>query len=132
MSNKVIVSRHPAAVEFIRQEMPEFADARIVESALVADIYGDVVAGNLPLHLAQYASAVLAIEFKGSPPRGAEYTIEDMRAAGAHLVSYVVFRSDKNERATNALMNDGFNSDISAVKCGELSLPNRCEGNELQ
>jgi len=56
----------------------------------VEDVRGLVVLGNLPLHLAQYAAEVWAIEFSGAAPRGAEYTAADMEAAGARLAWYVV------------------------------------------
>lgn len=87
---KIIVSRHPAAVEFIHRELPEFADAPVIEAATPDDVRGAEVAGNLPLHLAALCRVVHAVEFSGAPPRGAEYTLADMIAAGAHIASYVV------------------------------------------
>lgn len=90
MQKNVIVSRHPAAIEFIRAERPDFADAPVLASASPDDVRGYIVAGNLPLHLAALASEVIAIEFTGQPPRGTEYTIDEMRTAGAHLASYTV------------------------------------------
>ena len=86
----LIVSRHPAAIAFIRAEAAEFASARIIESATPADVAGNVVAGNLPLHLAALAAQVVAVEFASSAPRGAEYGLDEMRAAGACLKRYNV------------------------------------------
>lgn len=86
----LIVSRHPAAVEFIREQLPEFADAEVIESATQADVFDRVVAGNLPLRLAACCRIVYAVEFEGVPPRGQEYTIEDMRDAGAAIRKYEV------------------------------------------
>lgn len=86
----VIVSRHPAAVEFIRAKLPEFTAAPVVEQATGDDVREAVVAGNLPLHLAALAAQVIAVEFAGPPPRGTEYTVTDMAAAGATLRRYVV------------------------------------------
>lgn len=86
----IIVSRHPAAVEFIRTEMPAFRDAPVLASATADDVRGAIVGGNLPLHLAAEAAIVVAVEFRGDAPRGAEYSIEEMRAAGAHLRAYQV------------------------------------------
>lgn len=86
----VIVSRHPAAIEFIRQSSPDFAEAESMAIATPANVAGAVVAGNLPLHLAALAARVVAVEFSGQAPRGQEYGLEEMRAAGAHLRSYVV------------------------------------------
>lgn len=90
----VIVSRHPAAIEFIRAEMPAAADAPVLASATPADVANRIVVGNVPLHLAAAARGVFAVEFAGDAPRGTEYGIEAMRAAGARLVGYVVFRAD--------------------------------------
>ena len=90
MPKYVIVSRHPAAVQFIREALPEFSAAPVVETASADDVRGAVVAGNLPLHLAAICSQVIAVEFDGAPPRGAEYGIEDMCAAGARLTRYIV------------------------------------------
>lgn len=86
----VIVSRHPAAVEFLRQNDARFADAPVLESATADDVRDRVVGGNLPLHLAAEAAMVVTVEFTGPAPRGQEYTLEEMRNAGAHLRVYVV------------------------------------------
>ena len=86
----VIVSRHPAAIEFIRCELTFFEDAPVVESATADDVEGKDVAGNLPLHLAAIARCVWAVEFDGMPPRGQEYGVEEMRAARARVTCYTV------------------------------------------
>ena len=90
MAKYIIVSRHPAAVEFIREEMPELADAEVFASVTAQDVEGKVVVGNLPLSMACLAAEVIAVEFEGAPPRGQEYGVEDMRAAGAKLARYRV------------------------------------------
>lgn len=90
----VIVSRHPAAIEFIRAEGgPKWADAPVLASATPADVSGKVVAGNLPLALAALTVEVVAVEFSGAPPRGTEYGLAEMRAAGARLARYSVCAS---------------------------------------
>jgi hypothetical protein len=86
---RIIVSRHPAAVEFCRRHSP-FTDAPVIEQATPDDVAGKIVAGNLPMHLACLAEMIYAIEFNGAPPRGQEYTVEDMEAAGARLAAYRV------------------------------------------
>ena len=83
MAKYIIVSRHPAAVEFIREEMPELTDAEVFASVTAQDVEGKVVVGNLPLSMACLAAEVIAVEFEGAPPRGQEYGVEEMRAAGA-------------------------------------------------
>lgn len=88
--NIIIVSRHPAAIEFIRREARLADDTPVLASATPADVTGAVVYGNLPLHLAALAGLVVAVEFDGDPPRGAEYGLAEMDAAGAHLTKYRV------------------------------------------
>lgn len=87
----IIVSRHPAAIEFIRAHDERFEDApTITGNATPDDVRGKVVAGNIPLSLAALAEEVVAVEFSGAPPRGIEYTAADMAAAGARLERYTV------------------------------------------
>lgn len=86
----VIVSRHAAAIEFIRETLPSFADTPVIESATADAVRNASVAGNLPLHLAALAREVYAVEFAGAPPRGAEYGLDEMRAAGARISRYTV------------------------------------------
>jgi hypothetical protein len=90
MTDRIIVSRHTAAVEFIRSAAPEFETAPVVAQASPKDVRGKIVAGNLPLSLAALAAEVIAVEFDGTPPRGQEYTAADMAAAGAVLRRYRV------------------------------------------
>ena len=84
--NRVIVSRHPAAVEFIRRELPEFADAPVLATATAEDVAGKDVAGNLPLELAALAN-IVAISSR-QPARQA--LLADMDAAGATIRSFRV------------------------------------------
>jgi len=114
----IIVSRHPAAIEFIARQLggqtathqgkqcieidvthpddigtPEHYACQlipIVAQATAADVRGKHIYGNLPLHLAALAAKVTVVEFDGAPPRGQEYSLEDMQAAGAVLRTYVV------------------------------------------
>lgn len=87
---RIVVSRHAAAVEFIKSEALEFADAPVLAVAAAEDVSGAIVAGNIPMHLAALAAMVVAVEFSGPPPRGAEYGVAEMRAAGARLAKYKV------------------------------------------
>ena len=104
----VIVSRHPAAVEFIRhtltndpwwkQFLADYSgsvdDIPAVESADYSTVVDKIVLGNVPLQLAAECTMVVAVEFDGDPPRGQEYTLADMRAAHATLRRYSVSASD--------------------------------------
>ena len=118
---RVIVSRHPAAIEFIRREIPEFKDAPVVSSATVNDVCGAEVAGNLPLDLASYAYCVYAIVFNGTPPRGQEYTLEDMDKAGAAIRFFRVF-SETDDQMTveevSGLVSEAYNAGWQdALRC---------------
>jgi len=91
MGKFVIISRHAAAVEFIRANDSRFVEAPVITgNATPDDVRGRIVAGNIPLNLAALADEVVAVEFDGAPPRGAEYGMPEMVSAGARLASYIV------------------------------------------
>ena len=102
---KVIVTRHPAAVDFIASRLGGHVqdnkivlgggeEIPIIASAFADDVRDAEVYGNLPLHLAALTTSVTAIEFDGASPRGQEYTLADMLAAGARLARYNVIRAN--------------------------------------
>lgn len=91
----IVVSRHPAAVEFVRAELPartnEELEFVVRDHVGPDDVRGQWVAGVLPLHLAALTERFWAVEFPAdSAPRGTELTLDQMRAAGARLVEYTV------------------------------------------
>ncbi len=87
---KIVVSRHKGAVDFILEELPEFEGVEVKGSVKEEDVAGKHVVGNLPLELASKASRVTTICFSGKPPRGVDYTVEDMRREGAYLKTFKV------------------------------------------
>ncbi len=89
LGGRLIVSRHPAAIQFIRM-FPGWEHVQAAQSVTADQVSGRLVAGNLPLHLAAIAREVWSVEFRGAPPRGAEYTLQEMLAAGAVLRRYKV------------------------------------------
>lgn len=91
----IIVSRHSAAVKFALGD-PRFTSARVLDQASEEDVRGQIVAGNLPLHLACLCQEYHAIELPtiALSRRGAELSLEEMRAAGARLVQYRIERID--------------------------------------
>ena len=99
--NIVIVSRHPAAIEFVREHLAacgvDTTKVPVIAQAGPDDVRGMDVYGNVPLHLACLAWTVWAIEFE-NPPRGAEYSLADMKAAGARLRSYTVRRDTEGNK----------------------------------
>jgi len=94
MNAPLIVSRHPGAIAWLRANFPWLSDAEVRESVTASDVEGRIVAGNLPLSLAALCGEFYAIEFSGPPPRGTEYTADDMTAANARLTRYRVERVD--------------------------------------
>jgi hypothetical protein len=118
MSDIVVVSRHRAALEFIADILggtynPGITDEKgvllpciavpagdggddlipiITGNATRSQVEGKIVYGNIPHDLSDCAAEVRTIEFEGTPPRGVEYTLEDMRKAGAKIGRYVVRR----------------------------------------
>jgi CxxC motif-containing protein len=87
----VIVSRHPAAVEFILEVSGLPVDTPVLTGNVSReDVLGKRVYGNIPMSLASVAAEVNAVEFDGAPPRGAEYGVEEMKAAGARISRYRV------------------------------------------
>ena len=94
VTNCMIVSRHPAAIEFIRQEANLPAEVPVKTEVAAEDVRDCIIFGNVPLHIAACAKKVIAIEFTGAPPRGQEYDVAAMRAAGAQLKCYRVMKGD--------------------------------------
>ena len=87
----IIISRHPATTAWIIKTAGLPASTPVITgNATAADVAGQEVYGNVPLHLAALADCVHAVEFAGAPPRGAEYSLADMEAAGARLHCYEV------------------------------------------
>jgi len=86
---QLIVSRHAGALEWLRRRGFDVSAAKAEITAADVD-RNTVIVGNVPLALAAKAAAVVAIQFKGAPPRGTEYTADDMEAAGAYLQTYWV------------------------------------------
>jgi hypothetical protein len=92
VTKAIIVTRHEPAERFVREAAGLGPEVPCLAQVEPEEVQGNVVFGNLPMGLAALAQEVVAIEFSGDPPRGREYTLEDMVEAGAHLMSYQVHR----------------------------------------
>ena len=92
MAKAIIVTRHKDAEKFIREATDLGPEVPCLEKVTPEEVQGCIVFGNLPMGLAALAQEVVAIEFSGDPPGGREYSIEEMREAGAHLMSYQVHK----------------------------------------
>lgn len=112
--NIFVVSRHEGAIDWLcgmlglrrggRSEYPAtMADAdrewlinpagdliRLERGNLEPRDAHGIAIGNLPMGIAAQCDRVYAIEFAGQPPRGHEYTADDMAAAGARIARYRV------------------------------------------
>lgn len=87
---QVIVSRHPATIEWLRKTFDLGPEVPVVAQATIEDVEMSEVFGNLPMYLASRCTVLNAVEFTGQPPRGAEYGIKEMEAAGVIVRRYVV------------------------------------------
>ena len=76
----VCVTRHPALVEYLRENHLITPECRVISHATIDDIRGRVVAGILPLSLARFARAVIDVPLDITPEmRGRELTLVEVR-----------------------------------------------------
>lgn len=103
---KIIVTKHPAALEFLkRMGINDAAIYRHIDASLVNE--DTTIIGNIPLHLAAKVKDVIAIEFHSLPNnrRNDELTFAEMIQFGAHLKRYKVRRlSMEQTHVENALI----------------------------
>lgn len=97
MKTALIVSRHPAAIEFARDQLAsklgveQFTEVQHLEGPEHADQF-DIVAGVLPIvltaALCEMGKQVYQIILPNLPPekRGVELSIDEMKRLGARLV----------------------------------------------
>ena len=95
----IIVTRHPALVEYLRE-------ARIVEGKESIEVLSHVdnpelirgkhVFGVLPLHLAAFAASITEVPLSiPAEMRGKELTLEEVRQFAGQPVEYVVNTFDR-------------------------------------
>lgn len=89
--NEIIVTRHAATVEWLREMGIE---AEVKSQVDVEDVQGKVVIGNIPFHLACETKEVYVVGFNNLPEgvRGYELSLEDMKRYGAFLQRYQVIK----------------------------------------
>lgn len=96
MENQVVVTRHPALVEYLREEGVIDETTEIIEHASPDDVRGRHVIGVLPHHLSASAEAASVTEVPlNLPPelRGQELTVEQVRQYAGEPSTYVVFKA---------------------------------------
>ncbi len=80
MSEIIVITRHPALVEVLKELAPEVANAKVLAQATAADVAGKHVYGVLPLHLAALAEKVTTVTLIVPPElRGVELSVEQVR-----------------------------------------------------
>lgn len=90
---RFFVSRHPGAIEWAKRYHWSVRTLFVPHLDVAAIAPGDVVIGNLPVHLAAKVCALgarylhLTVDLL-EHQRGAELSADQMEAAGAHLVAY--------------------------------------------
>lgn len=96
MKKTVVVTRHKALVEFLRNSGKINATDSVIEHATEADIDGKHVIGVLPLSLA--AKALSVTEATLSLPielRGKELSLEDVKKCFTGFATYKVIKEEK-------------------------------------
>lgn len=91
---KIIVTRHPALVQYMTEEGICPAGTPVVAHATPEVVRGNHVYGVLPLHLAAEAALVTEVPLALTPEdRGVELSIERMREIAGEPVTYRVERA---------------------------------------
>lgn len=98
MGNKLIVTRHPALVELLRERGIVDRDVQVIAHATADEIQGKHVFGVLPLSLAAEAARVTEIELRLTPElRGKELDLQTLREIAGPARTYVVTREGEGE-----------------------------------
>ena len=87
----VIVTRHPALVELLKERGLIESSCRVIDHANVEDVRGQDVIGILPLSLAALARSVTEIPLALTPEmRGKELDLKTLRTIAGPAVTYTV------------------------------------------
>jgi len=90
---KVVISRHPAFVEYIKeQELVKDGKYIVIPHATDDDVKNkDVITSGLPLHLAAMAKSVTVVSLNLPPElRGKELTVADMKKYTTGIKTFIV------------------------------------------
>lgn len=90
---KVIVTRHPALVDYLREEGHVGTGVALIEHATPEEVRGKHVYGVLPLWLAAEAGRVTEVTLRVPPEmRGRELTLKEVRQFFTGVATYEVKR----------------------------------------
>ena len=91
MASNVIITRHAALVEVLRELVPELDNCEVIAQATPDQITGKHVYGVLPLHLAALAECVTTVTLNTPAElRGTELSVEQVKAFMGPLATYRV------------------------------------------
>jgi hypothetical protein len=91
MSEFIVVTRHPALVEYLVEAGYISASTEVVSHASEETVAGKHVFGVLPLRLAALAASITEVPLDLPPQlRGVELTIEQVRQYAGKPTTYVV------------------------------------------
>lgn len=94
----IVVTRHAALVELLRERGIIGDDARVIAHATPNDVRGQHVIGVLPLSLAAIAASVTEVSLNLSPEdRGKELPIERLREIAGPARSYKILAGSIEE-----------------------------------
>tara|TARA_R110000765_G_C18468720_1_gene550838 strand:+ start:210 stop:509 length:300 start_codon:yes stop_codon:yes gene_type:complete len=89
--NTLIVTRHPALIDYLISDGLATADTPTVSHVTPDDVRGKHVIGVLPMHLASLAESITEIPLDiPADMRGKELSLADMRNYARRAVTYVV------------------------------------------
>lgn len=87
----VVVTRHPALLEYLREKEIVGEDVRVIAHATPDDVRGKRVIGVLPHHLSSLADSVTEVELNvPAELRGVELTLEQVREYARSIRTYRV------------------------------------------
>ena len=95
MVEKIVVTRHPGLVEYLRKYGHISDNTPVIAHASVETVRGKHVYGVLPLNLAVFAECVTEIPMPSLPfeLRGKELTLEQLEKYATDAVTYQVVYS---------------------------------------
>ncbi len=90
-SNKLIVTRHPALIEYLKNEGHVDNEVEHISHANVEDVEGKHVFGILPLWLACHAAKLTEVQLRlPTAKRGKELSLKDIEFYAVNPKTYTI------------------------------------------
>lgn len=120
MPPTVVVTRHPALVEYLREHGVIDASAEVIQHATDADVRGRHVVGILPLHLAELCASVTEVSLRiPQDMRGCELTLGQVREFATGIRRYAVRKYEAVQEAASLLLHVAIRSAESLLNGSE-------------